>query len=309
MRRTVVALGAVAAVAAVAARATRPRLGALTYAATMAAESRLAGLRTRTAVVEGETISYYEGGRAGAPTVVLVHGFSADRSVWVRFAAQLTRDFHVVIPDLAGHGTTAYVAGAGFSAPDQARRVIGLLDVLGLDTVHLVGNSMGGFVAATATRQAPSRVRSLTLLDSAGVVSPERSAAEEMLARGHNPFLLDEPGQFPAFYAMTMAKAPFVPGFVRTAMAADYVARRDSLAEIFGDFFGRDLLDKELSDIEVPTLVMWGTEDQLVHPSAVEVWSRIPGSRTQVYDGIGHMPMVEIPKRCAADFRAFVAAL
>ena len=97
---------------------------------------------------------------------------------------------------------------------------------------------------------------------------------------------------------------------LRTAIAADYVARRDQLEEIFHDFHGRDMLDARLGEITAPTLVMWGEQDRLVHPSTARVWADgIPGARTVTYPGIGHMPMVEVPGRSAADYRAFLAAV
>ncbi len=295
---------------ALAVRATYPRIGAVVYGANVALEARLAGLTGRTADVAGETIAFYEGGPSEAPTVVLLHGYSADRGTWVRFARHLTRDFHVVVPDLAGHGTTPYVAGAGFSIPAQAARVAGLLDGLGVERAHLVGSSMGGFVAATFARTFASRTRSLALLDAAGVTSAEPSTAQAIMLRGlPSPFLMDHPDQFAAFYALTMARPPYVPGFVRAAMAADYVARRDLLAEVFEDWYERDLLDDHLHEITAPTLVVHGSEDQLVHPSAVDVWATIPGARVQVYDGIGHLPMLEVPRRSAADYRSFLADL
>lgn len=289
-----------------AAYATYPRIGALTYAANVAAEARLTGLRTRTLDVDGLAMSYYEGGRADAPMVVLVHGFSADRGVWIRFAKHLVRHFHVVIPDLAAHGTTPYVAGSGFSGRAQSDRLAGLIRHLGGAPVHVVGNSMGGFVSATLAANHPHLVRSLALLDAIGVASPVPSEAQIMINRGDNPFLMDDPADFPAFYAMTMAKPPFVPWFVRDAMAADYVSRRDRLREIFVDFFEVEYLDDRLADISAPTLVMWGREDRLVHVSVADVWGSIAGAQAQVYDGVGHMPMVEIPRRSATDYRAFV---
>lgn len=306
MKLRAASLAVVPALLGLAAWATYPRVGALTYAANTAIEARLAGLRTRVADIDGLPLSYFEGGRAERPTVVLLHGFSADRGVWVRFAKHLTRDFHVVIPDLAAHGTTPYRPGDGFSGSAQARRVAGLIDHLGGGPVHLAGNSMGGLVAATLAVEHPHLLRSLTLMDAVGVQSPSPSDAQRMLDQGLNPFLMESPADFPEFYAMTMAKPPFAPRFVLAAMAADYVASRDRLAEIFADFFEVDYLDERLAEIRVPTLVMFGAEDRLVHVSVADVWGTIEGAQTLVYDGIGHMPMVEDPRRSAADYRTFL---
>ncbi len=132
---------------------------------------------------------------------------------------------------------------------------------------------MGGFVAATLALAHPDRVDSLLLSDAVGVASPEPSEVELVIRQGGNPFLLDDVAAFPAFYAMTMARPPFVPRFIRAALAEDFVARRDQLEEIFGDFYGVATLDDRLGEITVPTLVMWGEQDRLVHPSTARVWA------------------------------------
>lgn len=276
----------------------------------MALESRLAHLRTRVVDVDGLAMSCYVGGRADGPVVVLLHGYSADRSVWVRFARHLAADYRVVIPDLAGHGATPHEPGADYSPPAQAARVAGLLDVLGVGSAHVMGNSMGGFVAAWFARAYPDRTLSVGLSDAAGLTSPTPSELDGMLDRGENPFELTHVRDFPAFYAMTMARPPVVPGFVRDAMAHDYVARREQLAEILVGFQHGFLLDDHLAEITPPAYVMWGSEDRLVDPSAAAVWvDGLPDATLVTYDGIGHMPMVEIPARSAADYRAFLAGL
>lgn len=301
-------LGAAAAAAAAGlAWATYPAVGRLIYRAGAAAESRLRGFRTGHAEVEGRQMAYYEGGRAEAPTVMLVHGFSADRDVWARFGSHLLDGYRVLIPDLLGHGETGFVGGADYSAPAQAARVGALLDELRIDQVHIMGNSMGGFVAAHFAAAHPERTLSLGLCDASGVEAPVPSALDRMLEEGHNPFLLTDPGQFDAFYAMTMAMPPYLPRPVLDAKAQDYVERREELAEVFVGQHGRNTLDDRLADITAPTLVMWGEEDPLVDISAAHVWAQgLSDATLVVYDGIGHMPMVETPVRSAADYARFL---
>ncbi|KAA1421654.1 alpha/beta hydrolase [Nocardioides humilatus] len=311
LRRVIATLGCSLAVAATAIAVTYPGVGALTYRLTVGVETRLDGLHTEHAEVDGLEMAYYEGGPVAAPTIVMLHGYSADRDVWARFAAELVDDYHVVIPDLAGHGDTPFVEGADYSAPAQADRVAGLLDVLDIDRTHIIGNSMGGFVAASFARAYPTRMLSLGLSDAAGVIAPEPSAMDILMERdGQNPFLLEDPDQFDDFYAMTMAKPPWVPGFVKDAMAQDYVDREPELAEIFEGFHHRDLLDEHLDEITAPAYVMWGEEDQLVDPSAADVWvDGLPDATLVTYPGIGHMPMLEIPEESAADYAAFLEDL
>ena len=283
-------------------------LGARVLATATRAEARAYGLRERRVDVGDARLAVLEGGPADAPAVVLLLGYTADRVVWMRFAKHLVRDHRVVIPELAGHGASGFTSGTGFSAPAQARRVVAVLDHLGVDRAHVAGNSMGGFVAATLALAHPERVISLLLSDAVGVASPEPSEVELLLREGRNPFLLDDVAAFAEFYAMTMARPPYVPGFVRAAIAEDYVSRRDDFEEIFADFFGVATLDDRLGEITAPTLVMWGEQDRLVHPSTAQVWADgIAGARSVRYPDVGHMPMLEMPRRTATDYRAFLA--
>lgn len=192
---TAAVVGALAAATVV----TYPLVGAVAYDVSMGFEHRVRGLEVRTADVDGLEMAYYDGGPRNAPAIVMLHGFSADKDLWVRFADPLTEDYRVIIPDLAGHGQTPFVAGADYSAPAQAARVLALLDRLGIERSHLIGNSMGGFVAATLALQHPGRVRSLGLSDAAGVTAPEPSVGDHLRARGRNPFLLEDRSQFAEF--------------------------------------------------------------------------------------------------------------
>lgn len=288
----------------------RTAVAARLLAAATGAEARAYGLRERTVDVGDARLAVLEGGPVDAPPVVLLHGYSADRVVWVRFARHLLKDHRVVVPDLAGHGASGFTTGIGYSAPAQARRVVAVLDHLGIDRAHVAGNSMGGFVAATLSVDHPDRVRSLLLSDAVGVAQPQPSDAELLFRQGRNPFLLDSVADFPDFYAMTMARPPFLPAFLRAAVAADYVARRDQLEEVFRDFYGVATLADRLGEVRVPTLVMWGEEDRLVHPSTARVWTTgIAGARSVTYPGVGHMPMLEAPALSVADYRAFLSGL
>ena len=89
----------------------RTALGARVLAAATRAEAKAYGLRERRVDVGDATLAVLEGGPADAPAVVLLHGYTADRVVWMRFAKHLLRDHRVVVPDLAGHGASGFTSG------------------------------------------------------------------------------------------------------------------------------------------------------------------------------------------------------
>lgn len=284
-----------------------PRLGQLLYDLSMALEAHLYHLRKVPVPIAEMTLSTYQGGPPKAPTLLMLHGYSADKTVWLRFAQHLVADYRVIIPDLAGHGETGFRRRGSYDIPSQAQRLTQLLDACAVEKVHVIGNSMGGYLAAWLAATYPERVASLALIDPAGVASPLPSDMERLLAQGNNPFLIHSRADFDQFYAMTMASPPWVPGVILAALAERYQRRRDELAEIFQDFHGSDPLEPRLAEIQAPTLLLWGREDRLIHVSSAQVWAEgIARIRVELWDGIGHMPMVERPARTAQLYREFL---
>lgn len=288
---------------------TYPRIGHLLYDADIALEARLYRLRKVLVPIGEMPLSTYQGGpRDATATLVLLHGYSADKSNWLRFARHFSGHYRVIIPDLAGHGESGFRADLDYGIPAQGQRLIRLLDACAVGRVHLVGNSMGGFIAAWLAASCPERVLSLALFDPAGVIAPVPSDMERMLAHGKNPFLVESREDFRQFYAMTMASPPWIPESVLDAMAERYQQRRGELAKIFQDLRQSPTLEPRLGEIQAPTLLLWGREDRLIHASSALVWAKgIARSEVTIWQGIGHMPMVERPSRTARLYRQFLA--
>jgi len=285
--------------------------GQWVYDTSMATEAKLYGFSEQTIPVGDLSLSVYRNSTnlgSDKPSILMLHGFSADKSVWLRFARHFTDDFNIIIPDMAGHGDTGFDPKWDYTAPAQAARLQALLDRLQIQQVHIIGNSMGGFIAAHFARLYPERTLTATLVDPSGVASPEPSVMGKMLAEGKNPFLIQSRQDFESFYGMTMAQPPFVPDFVKAGVAERYQARQDELQLIFKEVHGKDMLDQQLSALSMPVLIMWGGQDQLIHVSSAEVWQQgLPDSELKIWPEIGHMPMVEIPQESAAVYRDFLS--
>ena len=284
--------------------------GQWVYDSSMAAEASIYGFSEQEIPIGEMRLSAYRNSKnlgSDKPTIVMLHGYSADKGVWLRFARHLSDDFNIIIPDLAGHGDTGFNKEWKYTGSAQAARVASLMDRLQIQNAHIIGNSMGGFIAAHFARLYPERTLTATLVDPAGVESPELSEMGKMLAQGKNPFQVNSTEDFFAFYDMTMAQPPFVPDFVKQGVAERYQSRREELAVIFNDFHGKDLLDSHLASIKSPILIMWGGKDELIHVSSADVWhAGLPNSEVKIWPEIGHMPMVEIPEESAVVYREFL---
>ncbi|SDA24979.1 Pimeloyl-ACP methyl ester carboxylesterase [Pseudomonas sp. NFPP10] len=286
---------------------TYPRIGHLLYDASVALEARLYRLQKVPVQIGEETLMTYQGGPAQAPVILLLHGLSADKSIWLRFARHFNRDYRLLIPDLGGHGETAYAAHQDYRVPAQAQRLLRLLDACGIQRVQVIGNSMGGYIAAWLAAHAPQRISGLALFDPAGVEAPETSDLQHLLEQGKNPFLVRSRADFQHFYSLTMAAPPWVPEAMLAAIAERYQARRGQLARIFAELQASPPMEPELAKIQAPTLLLWGREDRLLHPSSAQVWAKgLPQAQVQLWEGIGHMPMVERPVRSARLYQQFL---
>jgi abhydrolase domain-containing protein 6 len=251
------------------------------------------------------------GGPAGDPRpVVLLHGFSDTKDSFVDVARVLTRTRRVVLPDLPGFSEASQPFDHHYTIPGMAAVLEEALRGLAPGGVHLVGNSLGGAIAAWLALEHPGWVRSLTLIGAAGVTMPRPSAMQRHIEAGHNPFVVRDASEFPAFLRFVVERVPPMPGPLLRAMARDFVARRAMnekiLAELVED--GLDLTER-LPRIEVPTMVLWGDRDRLIDLSAGRVYhGAIPGARLVVMHGIGHCPQVEAPRATARRILETVAA-
>jgi pimeloyl-ACP methyl ester carboxylesterase len=274
----------------------------------LAGRRAAAGLDAREAVVDGRAVAYLE--RPGdGPAVVLLHGFGAQKDVWLEFAAALPDSFRVLVPDLAGHGGSARDTAAAYGAGRLADEVGRWLDVVAPGPVHVAGNSLGGQVAALLALRRPARVRSLGLYAPAGVASPQPSTLDSLLAAGRgNPLVPTSRADFDRLVEIAYAEPPDLPGPARDVLAAQAARRAPFLRGLFETLVERrDRLDGRLGEVTQPTLLVWGAEDRVLDPSAAAVWAAgLQGETARVLPGVGHVPVQERPAETAAAYAAFV---
>ena len=286
------------------------KIGAVVYNLTTGVEKQIYGLKQSSVDIGEMQISLYQNKFSERETIVMLHGFSADKDNWIRFARYFTGDFNVVIPDMAGHGDTGYDAAWDFTMPAQANRLAKIIEQLEIEKVHVIGNSMGGFISAQFARMYPEKTLSIALVDPAGVMSPVDSDMNKMLVEGRNPFLIHNRQEFDYFYAMTMEQPPYVPDFVLEAISQKYQQQRQQLTRIFSDIRIQYALDSSLHEIDTPVLLLWGEQDRLIHVSSVAVWKQGIGDiQVKTWPGVGHLPMLEIPRQSADVYRQFLNKL
>jgi len=242
----------------------------------------------------GYRIHYLEapaaGGSAGTP-LVLVHGLGARSEDWAAMIPALaTHGFHVYAPDLPGYGRSSKPGDASYSVPMEEAAVVSFMQAVHLSRADVGGWSMGGWISMKLALDHPELVDRLVVYDSAGVYFPATFGPELFsptdIAGVHKLLAMLSPKQIdvPDFAARAM---------VRKLQANAWVIQR-SLASMID---GRDLLDFRLHKITEPTLIVWGSHDDLIPLAAGEAMHRgIPHSVLDVIEGCGHLAPAECSK-------------
>lgn len=278
----------------------------------IAAGRRSARLRARSVVVEGDTWPYLDGGPTGAETVLLIHGFGADKDSWIPYARELSGKYRVIAPDLPGFGESARHKDREYTVGVQTQRLHAFVTELGLGKFHLVGNSMGGHIAGLYAISYPAQLSSLALLDNAGVDVPTKSDLVLDVDQGRNPLAVSTMEEFEQMLSLVTHKPLWIPGIFKRFAFERAVNDRDFIDQIFWSIVDDSpniFLNERLAEIRVPTLVLWGRNDRLIHVSCVDVMAAaIPDNTAVILDETGHAPMVERPKETAEHHKAFLAA-
>ena len=252
--------------------------------------------------VEGRLV-YAEQVGHGEP-VLLLHGFGASSYSWRKVMPDLADEYRVVALDLFGFGWTERPEnGRPFTRDDQVEIVLGVMDSLGIESAHIVGHSYGGAITMALAAEHPERVRSMVLVDSAAVDFP--MIRRKWFARV---------GLFNWIYVRGLALKPET---VESAFHRAYYDESLITDELIRAYLDRlrvegaarayrgltrplppNLEPREIryENLAVPTLVLWGAQDEVVGPEVGRYHADLmPDCRFVAIEGAGHSPMEEKP--------------
>ncbi len=265
--------------------------------------------------VNGWRTRYAQAGEDG-PVLVLLHGLGSSLETWMLNTEALARDFRVYVPDMLYFGKSA-------KPPHAPKRdefdsfVRAFMDALAIPRATLVGNSMGGAVAARVAIAEPARVEKLVLADPAGfgreiVWWLRLRTFVDLRSRGRPSPLMLRMGLRQVFYNPdcvppemidAMADLNNEPGLFEAyrrviRMGIDWRGLKETLLQ--------DVRDGS-HQINAPTLVVWGRQDRVVPISHMAVaQEKILHAQTYVFENCGHAPQIEYPEKFNALVREFV---
>ncbi|MCK4488476.1 MAG: alpha/beta hydrolase [Desulfobacterales bacterium] len=220
-----------------------------------------AGLERHEVQVDDHRWVYLAGGKGEA--IVFVHGFGADKDSWATFPFGLSGSYCLIVPDLPGFGESSQVAIARYDVASQVNRLNRFVETIGLDSFHVLGTSMGGYISAYYASQYPEKVKSLALIDAAGVNSRIPSDAWRLYKEeGKNLLLYNTVQQFDELMSLLFQRSPWIPGQLRAYLLKRRARDYDFYEKIVKDLLngGMDLLESRLPKIRAKSLIIWGGE-------------------------------------------------
>ena len=235
----------------------------------------------------------------GDETIILIHGFGGDLDNWLFNIDALGEKATVYALDLPGHGQSVKkLDKPGLKA--MAAAVSSFMDKLGIAKANLVGHSMGGAIAMQMAADEPGKVKSLTLICSAGLGPEIGGYVDEYVAAQGRKDL--KPVLEQLFADKSLVSRQLVDDVLKYKRLDGVEAVLKNLsAALFGGRKQQDAPAAQLSGKLPPTLIIWGKEDQIIPASHA---SKLPGAKVHVIEGAGHMVFMEK----ASDVNALIKA-
>ncbi|QSQ14574.1 alpha/beta fold hydrolase [Myxococcus landrumensis] len=263
-------------------------------------ESRRARAPSKFININGLRTHYRDQGNG--PTLVLLHGSNASLHTWEGWTNVLSRQYRVITMDLPGQGLTGPDARNRYSPLDEVAWLDAFVEALGLKHFTLGGNSMGGGLAWRYAVLHPERVDRLILVDAFGLRRDEKIPFSLRL---YETPVLNRVVRWvtPRFMVKRTVQGTYGDPERVTEEQVDLYedmllreGNREATRQRFTQKDADPSLEQRLSEIKVPTLILWGSRDEWILPKyAQQFHARIPQSRLVMLDGLGHVPMEEDP--------------
>lgn len=250
------------------------------------------------------------------PTLVLLHGVASSLHTWDGWVDRLADHYRIIRIDLPGHGLTGSDPTVDrYNTAYMVDKLEKFLNKLKIDDIYIAGNSLGGFIAWNYALHRPDRVKKMVLLDAAGF-------PQDL------PFIMNL-AAMPVIGGMSSLMMPkFIVNMNINAAYGDKTKVSDELTQRYFDLTMREgnreslikvfrtmkeqssnpHLGDRVKEIKIPTLLIWGDKDEWVPLDILAQFDKaLPNSQTIVYEGVGHMPMEELPVQTARDVHSFLS--
>lgn len=283
---------------------------------------RTLGLQVKHAESDGYRFCYSYRGKPGTrPSILMLHGFSAHKDMWLTVVKYLPKHLHLVCVDMPGHEGTSRTCAEDYSIEGQVRRIHQFVECIRLNKkpFHLVGTSMGGNVAGVYAARYPSDLCSASLICPAGLQIPNESKFVKQLHElqatqnmSGIPLIPSTPEEMEDMLKLCSYVRFKVPQQILQGLVDVRIPHNDFYREVFLEIVGeksRHSLQENMHLITVPLQVIWGKQDQVVDVSGATVLaSGVRGCRVDLLENCGHSVVMERPRKTAKLILEFLIA-
>lgn len=261
--------------------------------------------------VNGLDLHYLDWGNVGAPPVVCVHGYTSSAEPFNALARHFHDRFHIVAPDVRGHGESAWSPDGAYQYRDQVADLAGLVDQLGLARFTLIGTSMGGIIAMAFAAAHAARLVGLVINDIGPDVEEGSQRITQMVGGRPDEFAtLEDAMAYRREISPVTASRPMSDqrevalGVLRQQADGRWVWKMDPAyirQRVQHGAPPRPALWPVLKSLPCPTLVVWGTEsDVLLEAQARRMVGVLPRGELVKVAGVAHAPTLVEPVVLAA---------
>jgi len=261
--------------------------------------------------VDGMRVHYRDEG--SGPVVIMIHGIVSSLHTWDAWADEMKGKFRVIRFDVPGFGLTG-PANFKYKPGFFVRFLHGFVKKMELKKFSLIGNSLGGFISWKYAAGHPEQVEKLVLLDPVGysqktpwIIGMMALPVIGNIATVITPRLIVEMNVKEVYGDPKRIKPEAMDRYYSLIMRE---GNREALRDIFIELeeqAGDPTISDEIPDIKVPTMVIWGDKDIWTPYAYIESWKKdLPSAKYVVYEGVGHVPMEEIPEQSVKDCEAFL---
>lgn len=264
-------------------------------------ERAWAGMETKRVKVGDIDWAYSEGGPAGKPTIMLVHGLAGSRDNWNRVARYLTPYYHVIIPDLPGQGDSKVPNDFDYSLPNLTEKLRRFAEAIKVDNgLNVAGHSMGGSISLLYAAQYPVDTKSLFLIDSVGVFKSANTPYLKDPTTLRN-MIVSKPGDFDRLMKIATSLPPFIPKELKDAQEKLMISQSVNTTKlveqliVMSKLFTPDSFAIAARSIDQPVLIAWGDKDQIINvEAAAELKGLLKNAQEPIIlKGVGHLPILE----------------
>lgn len=283
---------------------------------------RALGLQVDQTEYEGYQFCYSHRGKPSSrPTILMLHGFSAHKDMWLSVIKFLPKNAHIICVDMPGHGGTTRTSAVDYSIEGQVKRIRQFVESIGLHKkpFHLVGTSMGGNVAGVYAARFPADLCSLSLICPAGLKSPVESKFVKRLRElektqdtDNIPLIPSTPDEMEEMLKLCSYVRFKIPQKILQGLVDVRIPNNDFYREVFLEIVGeesRHSLHDSMHLLSTPLQVIWGKHDQVLDVSGASLMAEaFPGCQVDLLDNCGHSVVMERPRKTAQLIMDFISA-